>query len=203
MSFRSFQYLVRRLLREPGFTALNVLGLALGLTCCFLIGLYIQNEVTHDRFHPDADRIVRVIQREADGSGMSTMGGAGSRILRNDVPQVESVVGIDRSTQTLTRIDEATRSTTSFEETDFIAATPEFFDVFRGFRLIQGDASTALTQPDQLVLTESAAEKYFGNDNPVGQTLTMAASGMSGGPQSLWWSASQKTRRRTRTCRLA
>ena len=177
MSFQSFKHLVRRLLREPGFTALNVSGLALGLTCCFLIGLYIQNEVTYDRFHPEADRIVRVIQREADGGGMSTIGGAASRILRNDIPQVESVVGIDGSRQTLTRVDDATGATSSFEESGFVAATPELFDVFSGFQMLQGDASKALTQPNELVLTASAAEKYFGAENPIGQTLYLGDEG--------------------------
>jgi putative ABC transport system permease protein len=62
-----FTIALRGLRRRPGYAALNLVGLAVGMACCLLIGLYVQNEFSYDRFHPDADRTVRVVQRSDDG----------------------------------------------------------------------------------------------------------------------------------------
>jgi putative ABC transport system permease protein len=167
---------LRRLAKQPGFTFLNVTGLAVGVACCLLIGLYVQHETSYDRFHADADRIVRVIQRTDDGGGYATIGGAVSPILRTEIPQVETVTGVvtSFSPEILTRTDAASGAETTFEEPNFAAATPAFFDVFTGFRVLRGDAEAALTEPNQIIVTESAAARYFGDADPMGQTLTRA-----------------------------
>ena len=161
---------LRSLRRRPGYAALNLVGLAVGMACCLLIGLYVQNELSYDRFHPDADRTVRVVQR-ADGGGMATVGDGIMPILQNDLPQVERAVQVLRSwnPQKVTRAKgEGARR---FEEDGFLFADSTFFDVFSGFDLRRGHPETALDRPGTVVLTPEAARRYFGDEDPMGQTL--------------------------------
>ena len=165
-----FRIALRSLRRRPSYAALNLIGLAVGMACCFLIGLYVQNELSYDRFHPDSDRIVRLVQRTDDG-GMATIGDGIMPILQNDLPQVERAAQVKRSWRPEQVARGKGRDAKRFEETGFLFADSTFFDVFAGFDLRHGNPATALSRPGTVVLTPDAARRYFGDEDPMGQTL--------------------------------
>ncbi|NBB72921.1 MAG: FtsX-like permease family protein [Bacteroidetes bacterium] len=156
---------LRTLRRRPGFTALNIIGLALGLACCLSIGLYVHHELSYDTHHAEADRIVRVVQN-TDSDGTAWVGGAMAPLLAEDFPQIEEIVRFHRTNTSVRRPDEQQL----VEVRNFIYADSSAFDVF-SFSLRKGDPATALAQPRTLVLTEEAALRHFGDEDPMGQTL--------------------------------
>ena len=155
----------RTLRRRPGFTVLNITGLALGLACCLSIGLYVHHELSYDQHHAAAERIHRVVQN-TDGEGTAWVGGAMAPLLDEDFPQIEEIVRFHRANTPVRRPDEQQ----IIEERHFIYADSSAFDVF-DFPLVQGDPATALARPSTVVLTEEAATRHFGDQDPMGQTL--------------------------------
>jgi putative ABC transport system permease protein len=156
---------LRTLRRRPGFTLLNITGLALGLACCLSIGLYVHHELSNDTHHAQADRIHRVIQN-TDGEGTAWVGGAMAPLLAEDFPQIETVTRFHRANTPVRRPGDEQ----IVEVNDFIYADPSAFDMF-SFPLVQGDPATALARPYTVVLTEEAATRHFGDEDPMGQTL--------------------------------
>lgn len=161
---------VRSLRRRPGYAALNLVGLAVGMACCLLIGLYVQNEFSYDRFHPVSDRIVRVAQKTDDG-GLASIGDGIMPILQDEIPQIERAVQVKRSNDPLQLAYKQGTAMKRFEEEGFLFADSTFFDVFAGFDFRRGDPATALSQPGTVVLTPEAARRYFGDEDPMGKTL--------------------------------
>ena len=160
-----FTTALRTLRRRPGFTALNITGLALGLACCLSIGLYVQHELSYDQHHAEAERIHRVVQN-TDGDGTAWVGGAMAPLLTEDFPQIEAIVRFHRANTPVRRPDEQQ----IVEERNFIYADSTAFDVF-DFPLVQGDPASALARPGTVVLTEEAATRHFGDQDPMGQAL--------------------------------
>ena len=156
--------------RRPGTTALNVAGLTLGLASCLLITLYVRDEVTVDRFHERADRIVRVSQ-EVTVPGREALqastGGAMGEDLAANVPAIEAVVRVLRQAGPVRSETDPDRR---FREEAFVFADDAFFDLF-SYRFVRGDAATALRQPNAVVLTAETAARYFGDADPVGQPM--------------------------------
>ena len=164
-----FKVATRNILKHKFYAVINVLGLAIGMTCCLLIFLYVQHELSYDSFHTKADRIYRivtdiktpteVINEDATSSPMAAY-------MKSDFPEVEDIVRIDDA-QFLLQTDDKT-----FEEDEAMLADSTFFNVF-SFVLLQGNPKTALKDPFSIVLTENAAKKYFGNEDPMGQRLRL------------------------------
>ena len=173
---------LRSLRRRPGYAGLNLVGLGVGMACCLLIGLYVQNELSYDRFHPEHERIVRLAQQSDDG-GLAWIGDAALPILQNEIPQVETVVRLDRRTEQVAYEDGGTVK--RFEEQRFFAADSTFFEVFGGFRLQSGDPQTALRRPGTVVLTPETARRYFGEEDPIGKTLRLEDQGQQEGATPL------------------
>lgn len=159
---------VRSARRRPGSTALNVVGLALGLACVILIALYVHDETQVDAFLPHADRVARVSQLATvpgrEGLWAWT-GGAVGEDLAADFPDLATV----RVVQQAGAVRASAHPERRFREEEFLFADPAFFDVF-GYRFVRGNA-TALSEPDGAVLSASAAARYFGGADPVGQAL--------------------------------
>lgn len=161
---------LRHMRRHIGYTALNIAGLAVGLAVCLLILLFVRDEQQFDRFHEDADRIFRVTLTRADAEPeaaeehMAPMFGP---ILVEGLPEVEHAVRFLARTGSLFGREDGGLS--AYEDA-FIYADSNFFEVF-SFPLLQGDPATALDRPLTVVLTERAAQRYFGDDDPVGETL--------------------------------
>jgi putative ABC transport system permease protein len=160
---------------EKGYSLLNIAGLAIGLACCILILLYLQNERNFDAFHNESDRIYRIVEvRKTPDQGekmvAQTVAPMGPRLVE-DFPEVTAQV----------RLIQLWRLTVShgekrFYEGDYLFTEPSFFDVFN-FEMEEGDPRTALNAPRSVVLTRKAAEKYFGNEDPLGKTLKVEALG--------------------------
>jgi putative ABC transport system permease protein len=165
---------LRALRRQPGYAAINVFGLGVGMAACLLIGLFVWQERTYDRFHDKADRVSRVWVVEEygeEGGAREFISTATPVVLGPTVeaefPEVEAVIRVQETSTVVG--PEGSR----FEE-PIHAVDPRFFEVF-SFRLLAGDPATALAAPRQVVLTLEAAERYFPGQDPIGRTLPMDA----------------------------
>ena len=162
----------RNLMKHKSFSFINIAGLALGITCFTLIALYVRYELSFDRFHPDADRVYRVIQQKAgDGDAFSRTGGAHITPLQ-EIAELEEVVRLYRTPIEVQRLDDAQAE--RLNEEQFYFADSNFFDVFN-FRLLRGEANI-LASPSAVILTESTAQRYFGDQDPLGQTIRIGDS---------------------------
>jgi putative ABC transport system permease protein len=158
---------LRNLRRQPGYAAINVFGLSFGMAACLLIGLFVWQERTYDRFHENADRLYRAwIEHSTGDRGMVfeiatpfVLGPA----LEETFPEVEATVRVWQQP-----------SMVGFEGQRFSeelqGVGPAFFQAF-SFPLLQGDPVTALAGSGRVVLTPEIAERYFPNRDPMGQTL--------------------------------
>ncbi len=163
---------LRTLRRYPFLSVANVVGLAVGLAACILILLYIQDELSFDTMHANADRIVRIVEvREAaDGAKRHyayTSGALGPEVRRT-VPAVENAARLVGAMGTGRRVVE--RGEARFYVGDHAFTEPAFFEMF-DFRFVAGSASGALDDPQEVVLTTESAERYFGREDPIGQTI--------------------------------
>lgn len=160
---------LRHLIKNKGYTILNAVGLSVGLACFALIALWVMNEVSYDRFHSNADRIYRVsgtFASESDKMQQAVTPTPLRTALISDLPEVESAVIIDNNDAIVQHGDK------QFMEDYLLMTEPSFFDIF-SFQLKSGNAKTALAEPYAIVLSESMAIKYFGDEDPVGKTLTI------------------------------
>lgn len=163
---------IRNLMRNKAFSAINILGLAIGMACCMLILLYVQDELSYDRHHENADRIFRL----ADEVGVS---GKTHRIavtpfqmgpaLVQDYPMVVDAVRFLRDIGEKTLVE--TRDD-HFYEPGVMFTDSNVFKVF-DFPLSKGDPQTALREPFSIVLSAAMAQKYFGDDDPIGRSLSV------------------------------
>lgn len=158
----------RNLLRHGAFSLVNMIGLAVGLTACLLIALYVQQEWSYDAFHEKGDRIARVIMEYGTGTEANTLiGVTGTKVAPAFVrtfPEVEAAVRIF-ATENIVKSEEKL-----FNEKHFYYADSSFFSIF-SFQLIAGNPQQVLVNPNTVVISESTAKKYFGTENPIGKTL--------------------------------
>ena len=157
----------RHALRHKGYTLVNLVGLAAGLAVCLLIALYLQDERRYDRFHEHADQTYHVVRHTPTEGADATINYSAANVLRADYPEVAAATRLFRHWEQPLLAQGAT----GFVEPAFFFADSSFFAVFSGFELLRGDPATALATPYAIVLTEAAAQKYFGNRDPIGQTL--------------------------------
>ncbi len=164
-----FKTATRNLWRNKGFSAINIFGLALGIATCLLITLYLQKELSYDRYNEKADRMVRVVfggKMQGGEIKEANVMPPVAQTLKKDYPEVEEATRIrPYGTPRVTYGDK------TFKEEAFAFVDSNFFQVFT-IPLIKGDPRKALLQPNTIVISRSAARKYFGNANPVGKTLT-------------------------------
>ena len=162
----------RSLKKQPFFTFLNTFGLAVGMAGGLLISLYIYDELSFDKMFPDADRIHRVnadIKFGGSESSTAEVSAPMGPTMENDFSQVELATRLRNRGSLLVRKSNAEANT---KEQHVAFADSTFFKMF-GLDLLVGDPNTALTQPNTLVLTRSAAEKHFGVNNALGQNLLL------------------------------
>ncbi|OIN56297.1 ABC transporter permease [Arsenicibacter rosenii] len=160
----------RNLIRNRTFSAINIVGLAIGLATCLLISLYVLDELSYDRFHAKADRIVRVIFRGSSAGGRineSTVMPPVAQTLHRDYPEVLEATRLRDAGSPLISYGNKT-----FKESSIAFVDSNFTQVFT-LPFVEGDPKTALTQPNTAVISESMARKYFGNASPMGNMLTL------------------------------
>jgi putative ABC transport system permease protein len=165
-----FKIALRNARKNTGYSLLNATGLAIGMACCLFILLYVKDELSYDRFHEKGDRIYRITSRIEGNDNPTppmplTIFPIATTLLQ-DYPAVEQAVRIKKDEVFVSR--EAIR----FYENDFIFADASFFEIFT-FPLKKGDPAKALTNPYSVVLSEETAQKYFGSQDPLGQSLTL------------------------------
>ena len=168
-----FKIAFRNIWKNKASSFINILGLTVGLTCCLLIGIYIQHELNYDDFEQNGDRIARVIMSyKFDGGAETKKGNYTSvrvaKVFKQTFPEVQSAVRMAKYSEVVQYRDKL------INEKNFMFADSSFFNIF-SFKLIQGDVSTALNGPRKVVLTEATAKKYFADENPVGKTLKLQA----------------------------
>jgi putative ABC transport system permease protein len=167
---------LRNLFKHKGYAFINILGLAVGIAASILIFLYITHEMSYDKFHEKADRTYR-ITADWSNKGDSRIHQLGTpfilaQTIREKYPQVEAITQISGPVGDVI----IKYRDTTFKETEAFCAEPSFFDVFN-FPLLKGNPETSLRDPNMLVMTHSLAKKYFGDEDPLGKTIEMQASG--------------------------
>jgi putative ABC transport system permease protein len=164
-----FKIAWRNLIKNKVSSLINIAGLTIGMTCCLLIALYIQHELSFDKFEKKGNRIARVIMRYSfDGSSESNEGNYSSvrvaAIFPKTFPEIESAIKMTGRSRVVRYGDKM------FDEKNFMYGDANFFDIFSQ-KLLSGSIHNVLSAPYDVVLTESTAKKYFGNSNPVNETL--------------------------------
>ncbi len=160
---------LRNLRRHKIFSFINIFGLSIGLTCSVLILLFVNNELSYDSFHKNADRIYRLSLFEnyaKDNQHFNSITpGVLGPVLKSYYPEIEKTVRISLMS------GKVKYGSKTFPE-NYELVDPDFFEMF-SFPLIKGNPSSVLKDPNSVVITKSYAEKYFGKDNPIGRTLTI------------------------------
>jgi len=166
---------IRNLIKHKGYAFINILGLAVGIAASVLIFLYILNEMSYDAFHEKADRTYR-LTADWSNKGDSRIHQLGTpfilaKTIRENYPQVEAITQLSGPLgDVIVRYRDI-----AFKETDVFCAEPSFFDVF-SFPLLEGNPETSLEDTNKLIITQSLAQKYFGDEEPLGKTIEMQAS---------------------------
>lgn len=160
----------RKFAQRPASTVINLLGLTFGLVCCQVIGTYLYHELNYDRHHSKADRIFRVTHNEKAGEipgirHLATVGPPLGPALANEVAAVENTVRFRYAPEQTVQVGE-----TRHYESRVWYADPSVLEVFT-FPLSAGNPQTALSLPNNVVITEEMAVKYFGNSDPIGKTI--------------------------------
>jgi putative ABC transport system permease protein len=140
------------------------------MACCILILLFVQDELGYDGYHANADHIYRLYAESksmGETSRYAPIGAPIAKIFSSTMPEVRKVTRINRGSRVLVK-----NGNKKFFEESFFYADPETFDVF-SFSFIKGDSQTALAAPFSVVITESTAQKYFGDEDPVGKSVIM------------------------------
>ena len=160
----------RNLIRQKGYSFINIFGLSFGLTCCLLITLYVRYELSYDHFHNSSANIYRVVEDIATPDGTSVRASAAGPVapaLVSDFPEIVRATRLMGKATMLMQHGE-----NKFQENNIYFADSTVFSVFT-FPFLKGDPQTALTAPSSVVLTESTAQRYFGNADPLNKTLTI------------------------------
>ncbi|MBS1531649.1 MAG: ABC transporter permease, partial [Bacteroidetes bacterium] len=164
----------RNMLRQRLYALINISGLAVGLAVCMLIMLYVAHEHSYDRFHKNADRIIKPYgEMKINGNtfDMDQMSYASGPIIKQSLPIVEDYMRTLTYFQSVV-INNPAKADRKFAESKLLFADPGFFNFF-SFKLLSGQPSQVLSRPFSVVLSLDMAKKYFGDENPVGKTLVI------------------------------
>ncbi|MEO5581513.1 MAG: ABC transporter permease, partial [Saprospiraceae bacterium] len=157
----------RKMKKNKLYAFVNITGLTAGITGCLLIGVYIEHELSFDRFNKNADKIVRVTMDYNFGDASRQVSLTGTRIgpqFKRTFPAVQAFA------RTYKRPRVVTYSNNTFEEKNFLYADSSFFRMF-SFPLLEGNVSRALIESNKIVITQHTAKKYFGSEASVGKII--------------------------------
>lgn len=163
---------VRNMTRHKSFSFLNIAGLALALTTCILIGLFVWDENQFDKFLPGSDRVFRVYNEHTDKEGSQNMAVTApmySTTLRHDFPEVQQTARV-MMTAELKMLFEA--GNTKMYESSGLFVDSTFFELFP-LHVKYGSLAKSLNDPASIVISASMAERFYGDDNPVGKQILM------------------------------
>lgn len=174
-----FKVALRNILKHKFFAAINIIGLVIGMACCLFIFIYVQDELSYDKFHRDYEKIHRIaLHGKISGQEIFTSNSClpVGPTMKNEIPGVEEVL----------RLIPATRGAgmafrnedIAFTEDNIFYSDSNFYEFF-SFELVQGDPKTALVEPNSIVITEALAKKYFGTTEALGKTLVVGVDKMA------------------------
>ncbi|HEY3403691.1 MAG TPA: ABC transporter permease [Ohtaekwangia sp.] len=169
----------RILLRQKTYSFINIFGLTAGVTATLLILIYVADEVSYDRFHPDGDRIYRVNFRgklQNENINTASVGLPMAEAIQHEAAGVEAVTRLDKWMTCPVRYEDR-----AFTELNFCLADSNFFSFFN-YKLVAGNPQDVLNGPGKIVISESAAVRYFGYKgrgdlSPIGKTLVIGSEG--------------------------
>jgi len=167
MFWKNLKVAWRDLRRHKGNAVITIAGLAVGAACCFLIVLYVGHELNYDNYHNDEDRVFRLLL-QTDFMGWKTLAMCSelaAPTLREDYPEVEFAARVHQGRSLALRSEKA-----AAYEDGFFYADQDIFEILT-IPFLQGRPGGALERPGTVVLTESVAAKYFGDQDPMGQSL--------------------------------
>ncbi len=175
-----FKIAWRNLKSNKTFSFINIFGLAVGLTCCMLISIYIYNELSYDTFHKDADRVYQIGSISMDGDqerrGSNSSAPVGVT-MQKDFAEVEAtarLLRLFRDDKTLFQVKDE-QGTRSFYETQGYLADSSFFNVLT-YYFKEGNPQTALHEPHSVVLSEELATKFFGKESALNKVVQISSS---------------------------
>ena len=159
----------RNLIRHKGYTFINIFGLATGIICCLLILVYVQDELSYDKYHEKAEQIYRIVNAgviRGNQIEIPLVSGPWGPAMVEEFPEVLKAVRIKPPDSRWVIAHEENK----FPEKGLYFADPTFFEVF-DVEMVVGDPETALDAPYSMVITEEMAEKYFGEEDPIGKII--------------------------------
>ena len=162
----------RQLKKQKFYSAVNIIGLAIGVTCCLLITLFIRDELSYDNYHPDSENLYRVgrdMKINDDAVKAMIISAILPKALTEQIPEIKNYARIQNDGSNLVR--KVTDKDNLFED-GFIYADQSLFELF-DLPLIHGEKNNILTKPNTIVVSERIAQKYFPNRNPVGELLIL------------------------------
>ncbi|MCG2460085.1 ABC transporter permease [Flavobacteriaceae bacterium F89] len=161
-----FKIAFRNLKKNKGYAVINIGGLAIGMLCSILILLWVLNETSYDKFHNNSNSIYRLTTNVDDLNFKTAVTPAGmSEELQSEIPEIVSTVRLSKPVTGLFEV-----GMKKFEEQHVFYADANFLDMFT-FPLLEGDPKTALASPDDILITEKTARKYFGNESALGKVI--------------------------------
>jgi putative ABC transport system permease protein len=170
-----FKTALRNMTRNKVSSFINIAGLSIGIACALLIVMFIQNELSYDRFHKDANRIYQVTI-DGNFNGQEFRGGnVGAPVgaaLANNFPEIETYTRFYSPNDVVVRYESNGTAQKFFTEKNVLAVDSNFLQVF-DFKLLKGDAATALMQRGSVVITKDIANKYFNDEEAIGKTLLL------------------------------
>jgi len=163
-----FKTALRSLRKNKLYSVINIFGLTAGLTACLLIGIYINHELNYDKFNVNAGRIVRATMEYKQAETVNTVASTGTKVgpqFKRTFPLIEEYA------RTFIRSGVVKNNDKVFDEPRILFADEPFFKIF-SYHLIEGTAATALDAPNKIVISQSVAKKYFGNESAINKTLS-------------------------------
>nr|MCU0393956.1 ABC transporter permease [Thermoflexibacter sp.] len=167
-----FKIAVRNLLRFKGFSAINIIGLSVGMACCFLILLFVRYELSFDKFQEKYDRIYRIAYNPKFAGipkPVVAIPPPASPLLVGYFPEIEQSARIYNRNASI-EVERSGQNNLKFEEQKFFFADSTILDIFT-FKFLEGNPKTALNGRFNVILTDEMAQKYFGKESALGKTI--------------------------------
>ncbi|UCD18155.1 MAG: ABC transporter permease, partial [Candidatus Zixiibacteriota bacterium] len=156
----------RGIIRQKGYSFINIAGLAVGMACCLLITLWIMDVLSYDKFHANAGNLRMILTQGSVKDNPATPAPL-APALADRFPEIHLATRYDQFYSGLFSYENA-----EFQESGIAAVDPSFLEMFT-FPLVKGDSRSALTDQNSIVISEATAQEYFANADPMGKVLTM------------------------------
>ena len=171
----------RSIMRNKAYSFINILGLSMGVACCMMLALYIQDEYSYDRHLADPDRVYRIVtELHLDKTGIKTMGTCSPPIamgMKDELPEIESATRLLNPPGVALNLIKYEGNI--FYEPNGYLADSTLFDVLT-FDFIEGNSKTSLVEPNSVVITEKMAKKLFGDESALNKVIFISQGGPSG-----------------------